>query len=1236
MMKKVITCIVVLALLINSSIFTHEFSVDVHAAQNSYYVDPVNGSDDNQGSLTNPFKSIEKARDIVRTVNSSMTGDIDVYLMPGDYFLDSTLSFDERDSGSNGFSVVYRNYGDPASARILGGKEISGWQQHSGNIYKAQIGASVDFDTLFENGIRSTLARHPNTGYIRTASTGSSSKSSFSYKSGDFPVIADSSDLQVNVWPTYDWYNQTVGISGIDTSTNTVTTSENTLFNISGNNRYFIQGAIELLDTPGEFYLDKSTGWLYYWPVTAPIENQRIVIPQIRTIVSVVGSSETESAHNIGFEGLTIGMANSLYELGYGGTDSNVYLENADNISIEHCRIVNGHMGIAMLNYAQNNRVYGNEIAYIGNHGVLCRGTGPDLSYENKGNIISNNHIHDVGQYNGTASGVSIKMSGDNEISYNEINNSPRGGIILGSKKYSRMASAYDGVNVTWENHWDFSHPRNNVIKFNDVYNVMLDSGDGGAIYTCGTGKGNVIDNNRVHDITEQGLGRVRAIYLDDDTSYTTVTNNIVYNIFGQYHSNPSHRSNPVMLKGVYNVFSNNIIADNGTHISTEVRVVEYDNCDTDTLEMTNNIFAKNPGTNIYSFGSWEENMVAKSDYNLIYHTGGTYGMYNIPGNDTYSNWRATSSYVLDLSGGTVTVDETPGVGNKSMKLVDSSATSGVSAKKLFRIQEDKVSLEIRLQAEQIDGEFGVTLANRADTVAVYVGLGDNGQFFHETSGGATDIQAYNTNQWYTVRVELDPVLQTYDIYVDDVKVVSQQTFLNAVGVLEKIELATKDGTGTTYMDYVEIFNDQKELLYDGFDDDPTGGAPSVFDINSVTADPMFVDAANHDYTVQPSSPALNLGFVNINQTDIGVKSDYLYVNYTDPVPEPEPETTTATFFDGFENGFGQWSVVSGTPSVSTVKTYNGSYSYICDEDKDAITYNAGQEMNNSVITLMYYDDTSAGWIDNRVKVSNDSLYTLVGVRNNNSSNKYVFNNNGVWNVTNIDRKTGWHEFKWDFTDGSDCKIYIDGVLISTVNAFDGFDTLQIGDNSTGGDEGYIYYDDIQVESYGFEDGFEDGFDNWTVLQGNASVSSIKTHSGSYSYYCDEDKDQIQYESSTELTDKVITLWFYDDTSATWLDNRVSVANDTVNSLMGVRYNNSSSKYIYKDNSTWHVTNITRTTGWHELKWDFSDGTDCKLYIDGIQIGTIADFDGFKTIKIGDNSTGGDTGYIYYDDVTIE
>ena len=91
----------------------------------TYYVSP-DGDDGNAGTETQPFRTLEKARSVVRTINSAMTEDITVYFRAGTYWLSTTVVFDQNDSGADGFNIIYRSY--PGERPIIsGGQQITGW-----------------------------------------------------------------------------------------------------------------------------------------------------------------------------------------------------------------------------------------------------------------------------------------------------------------------------------------------------------------------------------------------------------------------------------------------------------------------------------------------------------------------------------------------------------------------------------------------------------------------------------------------------------------------------------------------------------------------------------------------------------------------------------------------------------------------------------------------------------------------------------------------------------------------------------------------------------------------------------------------------------------------------------------------------------------------------------------------------------------------------------------------------
>ena len=72
----------------------------------SIYVSPA-GSDRNPGTQLLPFRTLAHAQAVVRTLNRNMLGDINVYLESGTYYLSQSMKLDARDSGTNGYNVIW-------------------------------------------------------------------------------------------------------------------------------------------------------------------------------------------------------------------------------------------------------------------------------------------------------------------------------------------------------------------------------------------------------------------------------------------------------------------------------------------------------------------------------------------------------------------------------------------------------------------------------------------------------------------------------------------------------------------------------------------------------------------------------------------------------------------------------------------------------------------------------------------------------------------------------------------------------------------------------------------------------------------------------------------------------------------------------------------------------------------------------------------------------------------------
>ena len=222
------------------------FSPKALAAACDYVVDDVAG--------------LLSAKSTIRTLNNNMTKDI-VVCLKGDnyYYLDSTISFDSQDSGRNGKTIIYKNYPNEQPI-IIGGQPITNWQSANipgkPNIWKANVG-SWKFYALMENGVVSTMARYPNSGWLNIVDAQESCRDCprevwFTYTSEDIPNF-DDSDAQVHVitgGPGYtEWRSFTLPILDINRSDNKITVQRwGTWHPLRVGDRYRLRGSLDFLD----------------------------------------------------------------------------------------------------------------------------------------------------------------------------------------------------------------------------------------------------------------------------------------------------------------------------------------------------------------------------------------------------------------------------------------------------------------------------------------------------------------------------------------------------------------------------------------------------------------------------------------------------------------------------------------------------------------------------------------------------------------------------------------------------------------------------------------------------------------------------------------------------------------------------------------------------------------------------------------------------------------------------
>lgn len=550
-LRKVLIFVIALSLSFSYSLFLQDTKVYA-AVQATYYVSPTGNDTTGDGSIGNPWQTIQKVRDVVRTINSNMTGDIIVYLRQGTYNITSTVVFDDRDSGTNGYKIYYKSYDGIGTAKFYGGQAITGWTQYSGNIYMANVGTSWTFDELSENGVRAVKARTPNVSsdYLKTTSSqgpwlknvsyDDNSKRTFKYNAGDLnPTGWNLTDMTVMIFSGgyYNWSVNYLPISSIDSANRLITLTQDTAYGLASGSRYFVQGDLSLLDQAGEYYLNKSTGYLYYYPRSTPIANQTIVAPKVKDIFKVMGRSETQIAKNINFEGLSFECTDFIASQQTGGApDAMIYMQNTQYITIKNCHLNNsGINGITMMYYNKNNTIYGNWIENCGLTGVDIWGYEPTTAGRsncNRDHIVQNNKIINVGAHMAQSAGIIVEQSGHNDISFNYIANGPRW-LIQGG--------------CPWDTSEADDYFQNNTFRYNDIYKGSEDSADCAPVYFWGPGysaESNTVDQMRVDTAqwnSNSGLSSTPpppagsfppyGFYVDNQGRYWNVKNIVLTNI---------------------------------------------------------------------------------------------------------------------------------------------------------------------------------------------------------------------------------------------------------------------------------------------------------------------------------------------------------------------------------------------------------------------------------------------------------------------------------------------------------------------------------------------------------------------------------------------------------------------------------------------------------------------------------------------------------------------------------
>jgi len=488
-----------------------------------YYVAP-DGHDNNPGTLSQPFRTIQKAADVMKP-------GVTCYVRGGTY----RETVNVTTSGSYRSPIRFTAY--RSENVCLDGADVLdvNWTLHSGDIYKATTGKT--FEQLFLNDEMMVEARWPNMQFPQQlwdrscwASAGVGSRYG---KMVDPQLAATNIDWTgavavLNV--AHQFYTWTRSVQSHSRGDDTFLYSKD-LAGITSyadktkpweNDQYFLTGKLEALDSPGEWFLDRDANTLYMWtPDGNSPANYTIKVKQRNYGFEVSANADHIEISGFNFFGCTFVFNDCDYCL----------VANCDLLYPVHARHLfePGHNQDSIITkmIGNHNNVQNCSFAY---------GSTAGLKMVGKNNLVENNLIRDFCWY-GSLRHVGL-----------HINSTGEPGASAGSA--ARYNTLFNTGNAAL-NYRGYE----NTIEYNHVYNGGLACEDVALVYTGQpTTAGSIVRYNWVHGCrTESGKGL--GIRGDDQTRSLTVHHNVVWDC----------GRDGIIVKGDLNKVYNNTVFDIGT-----------------------------------------------------------------------------------------------------------------------------------------------------------------------------------------------------------------------------------------------------------------------------------------------------------------------------------------------------------------------------------------------------------------------------------------------------------------------------------------------------------------------------------------------------------------------------------------------------------------------------------------------------------------------------------------------
>ena len=506
--------------------------------------------------------TVSNAQELVSAVESADSGedgDVEIILSDGTYYLTSPLTV------SNNTNRITIKAAKDATPVISGNVNISGssFNKVPGkNYYSYTIPGAPKFRDLYLNGKLLKLARSGNYTFQRN-----NDGNCFFVNNAVSELVGDAGSLEICL--DIEWMQKHYRVDSITSGSDydrlsikpedwyAYTYYDGNKYNFTGRTYHF-ENHLSLLDEPGEFYYDGTTGTVYFYPFSdTDMANAVISYPATEKLFDLHNSSNI-TIDGLSFTGVTSNFTSEHgFNGGQGGShdwldsveaqkgdsaffygkentlagfdslqipSAAIYSFNSSELTVKNCNFYElGSNGINLSGFNYNAAVNNNVFNGLSMSAIVI-GNRRDLWTRENGQTfitVNGNCIDGIGREYACCTAIIIGAVKNYSVVHNTVRNTPQTAIGVG------IFTDTDGKGI---------NIMNAEIAYNYCDDNMMNSNDGGGIYFCGSN--DLIKNrgiyNRIHDNYVTGDSEARTytgIYLDANCSNTHVYNNVIEGI---------------------------------------------------------------------------------------------------------------------------------------------------------------------------------------------------------------------------------------------------------------------------------------------------------------------------------------------------------------------------------------------------------------------------------------------------------------------------------------------------------------------------------------------------------------------------------------------------------------------------------------------------------------------------------------------------------------------------------